>query len=1692
MIPLIKIRATYLKRKKGTLIFSYLLMPLIIIISIIIYMIKKDKSDPITMIEKQEFNYDSDFYLFGSSEQSNYSQISVYLRNTSLVVEDEKIGKALVKFINDKTKVSLKLYSNEDQLNNHSQSVIVLDYNEKKKKYKFTYKEKQIINQTIGFPFVPSLLSTEGTSNVFKYEFDKYQMTEIQNKNFFIYQSLLSSFLIEYENKSRSKDLHFNLGLNSYPPTVKTSLNYDILEQVLGYLITLQFSFIFLSFSIQMLEEKEQKLEKLLERQGISTKKYILSWLLNFLIVSLMANISCVLGATQILTSFMGIFFIDMILFNFAQFSLLFFIVSVSSNKKTGIILVNLLNFGSLIIGLVLVQGNTNKIIQSLFNIFPNANLLCSVKLIIKLQNLGKFSWDNIRLSYNGISCLDTFIMFIVEIIFYVFLSFFIKAYKDSGLSFFSFIKSIFTKVHREINIQSIDNEINELERNHEELNEINSSLKSQNHYLNIKNVTRKYDELIAVNNFSGEIFENEIFCLLGHNGAGKTTLIKMISGTEDPDNGDILLNGTSVITNKQYLYRNIGLCQQEDIFFDYLTVSEHLKFMVEIKGIKKDYEHINNLINKIGLKEKKDSFCKILSGGEKRKLCIALALIGDSQLVLLDEPTSGMDVMAKRALWDFLKEFKENKIIILTTHSLDEAEYLGDRIGIMSNGHFICSGTSSYLKTKYPCGFNLNLIVNPSVFNANHKQQLYNQLIKYEPNLAIKISSKGLFSINIQSNNKSIKEIFNIIENNKAEYGIEDYTVSSTSLEDVFLKLNHKITINDENDEKKEENNEIIEIEQRYSINKSSASFFSQLKAHTKRGFFSLWRNKGFSFLELLMGLFILYIYVIIYYSALGKQSQNILNLTQILENNDIFICEDNKDFFKSSYVYQDLSSINLKTIKNKNQNEKKEFIEEIYQNALGNIGKAGICITNINENKNNYEIINTEIPMQNPGYIMANSMLTVSAFLKKEYNIDAVIFDKIINLISTEKGMSQNEISVMISLCFGTTISLCIYLGTIIAEKIKERAKNIKHILYLSGSNMWSYWCGFYFVDIIKMLIFSSLAAPSIYFINNYATYIWINLIFLSFSSLFFTYCLSFLFEKEESGQKAMNFLLFFIIILVVIFVIIILALDLNIDYSFLLNSYNYTIIDFTPISSFVLSSIRLTFGYIVFKAMGNAAITDLDKINFPPLGTVYHPDHYIKTSLIVNSINCGIYFFLLILFESGIMGKSFNNLKVKFLIRESNITFSNEMMSEEFQINNTLEESPPLLENNERNYDSINEVNADNNNIINNNIINNNNMNNNNNNINPYVQNEINKINNDFDNRLTTKIIGLKKTYWQCCKKNVRAINNLYLGLEINEKFGLLGFNGSGKTTTFKSITKEILFDSGDIILFGYNNKTQFTKIRQAIGYCPQENPLFDYMKVKEILKFYLELKGVNESVQNICDNFGLGQYLETYCVNLSGGNKRKLSFAIALMCRPKILLLDEPSTGVDPESRRIMWKNIMELTKKTNLNMILSTHSMEEAEVLCDTVSWLKSGNFLSIGNPEQLKIKLSAGYKLHIKFIQLSQDQNIINEEIDDQFIQQISSNIKGLNNHYEFIKQKASIKPYLNELVNVIESIKDKCSEITLQKINKDLSFDFNIHVLKERQSLLFAQVLDMKNVNNLLSEISISMESLENILTKL
>ena len=200
---------------------------------------------------------------------------------------------------------------------------------------------------------------------------------------------------------------------------------------------------------------------------------------------------------------------------------------------------------------------------------------------------------------------------------------------------------------------------------------------------------------------------------------------------------------------------------------------------------------------------------------------------------------------------------------------------------------------------------------------------------------------------------------------------------------------------------------------------------------------------------------------------------------------------------------------------------------------------------------------------------------------------------------------------------------------------------------------------------------------------------------------------------------------------------------------------------------------------------------------------------------------------------------------------------------------------------------------------------------------------------------------------------------------MGLDKNEKFGLLGYNGSGKSTTFKAMTNEILIESGEIQMLNMNIKTEFEELRQIMGYCPQNNAIFDFLTVEEHFEFYSNLKDNKQNHKDILINYGLANYKKTFAKNLSGGNKRKLNFAIALMNKPSIILLDEPSTGVDPESRRIMWKHINEIPKQQqNFNMVLSTHSLEEAEILCDTVGWMKKGNFICIGNPEKLKLQFS--------------------------------------------------------------------------------------------------------------------------------
>ena len=453
---------------------------------------------------------------------------------------------------------------------------------------------------------------------------------------------------------------------------------------------------------------------------------------------------------------------------------------------------------------------------------------------------------------------------------------------------------------------------------------------------------------------------------------------------------------------------------------------------------------------------------------------------------------------------------------------------------------------------------------------------------------------------------------------------------------------------------------------------------------------------------------------------------------------------------------------------------------------------------------------------------------------------------------------------------------------------------------MLYLSGSDAWSCWVGFYIVDYLKLLIFNILLISPIYTCSGSATYFGLDMLAISISSLSFIYFISFFCVKDDDGAKIL-FLIVFGFLIIVTFLALALGNTIFKYISSFTETYTPNIFDLTPITSMGLSFVRIIISYALNK------IDDQEKSD----SDFDTPKEYLYTSYIAQIINFIIFILLLILAEKGLLQKLIHSIEL-CIFGNKEYVFGKIETSKEFESNYNM--SSPLLQNQNRENIQI-QMNS---NIINTKQKQINNMDNepsllinrNPSNIlnpleNPYVKKEISKLEGGKD--LTTRIEGLKKTFFSCrCKgSHVRAINNLYLGLEPNEKFGLLGFNGSGKTTSFRAITNELLIDAGSITLFGYNTKTQFEYVRIMIGYCPQINPLFDFMKVKEIVKFYSELKTCKESVESICEKFGLSKYLNTYTINLSGGNKRKLTFAIAMMNRPTLLLLDEPSTGVDPE-------------------------------------------------------------------------------------------------------------------------------------------------------------------------------------------
>lgn len=216
-----------------------------------------------------------------------------------------------------------------------------------------------------------------------------------------------------------------------------------------------------------------------------------------------------------------------------------------------------------------------------------------------------------------------------------------------------------------------------------------------------IRNLRKEYKKVTAVKDVSFTINDGEIISLLGMNGAGKTTIIKMLSCLTKPTSGEAFVYGKSVIKEPTEVKQLIGISPQENSAAAKLTVEENLRFMCGIYGIDKakTEENVERIIKQFSLEEYRDRLAGKLSGGWQKRLSIAMALITEPKILFLDEPTLGLDVMARRELWQIIENLKGKMTIIVTTHYLEESEHLADRIVIMKEGNVKALGTLEELK---------------------------------------------------------------------------------------------------------------------------------------------------------------------------------------------------------------------------------------------------------------------------------------------------------------------------------------------------------------------------------------------------------------------------------------------------------------------------------------------------------------------------------------------------------------------------------------------------------------------------------------------------------------------------------------------------------------------------------------------------------------------------------------------------------------------------------------------------------------------------------------------------------------------------------------------------------------------------------------------------------------------------------
>ncbi|XP_027547513.1 ATP-binding cassette sub-family A member 10-like [Neopelma chrysocephalum] len=1036
----------------------------------------------------------------------------------------------------------------------------------------------------------------------------------------------------------------------------------------------------------------------------------------------------------------------------------------------------------------------------------------------------------------------------------------------------------------------------------------------------NIKKVYKKKDKKTeALRGLSLNIYEGQITALLGHSGAGKTTLLNVLSGLTFPSEGSATIYNykLSKIGDREEIREMIGICPQFNTQFEVLTVKENLRTFAEIKGIKsKEVEReVQKILELLDIRNIQDTQAEKLSGGQKRKLSIGIAMLGNPQVLFLDEPTAGLDPLSRHQVWSLLREHRAGRVILFSTQFMDEADILADRKAFISHGRLKCVGSSLFLKKKWGICYHLRIHVSESCDLEN----VTSQVKRYLPNATFSGHSQYelRYKLPLENVNK-FPDLFSGLDS-CSEQGIINYGVSMTTLEDVFLKLEEEDTADQEDEHVL--GDEWAEAGPRGSDEAKPGSLLLSDAGKVTVDGLALWRQQVSAmawvhFLKLkssvknLRSILLLYVVFLLplvlqlslvaawqsvsvwelssarYFLPLGKKSY--LETTTLLVHNNT---GTGIDSFIHVLQSQDLT-VEITSEEN--------ITEELKHNGAIEVSREGqsyrftvLChLEAVNCFPVLVNIISNALlrTLNSTGHIRVWSHPFFSIYNPQYW--DYFISFYLVYMLLLFPGFPPH-----------------FAMGYTQDYKVGARAQ-----LRISGLFPSAYWCGQALVDIplCWILLFSMFGLQFAISTRTTGTIsiflLVIGTLGYGISIVLLIYLISF------TSRKGWNCDLWSFILIVVCFISFVISRVMDFTTDSRNSLYILSLlIPVYPLMGFVIHQL---FGEYFDTTSGNDALV-----------SVFAP--YVHSVAFI------------------------------FLLRYLELKYGRAVLREDpiFRISPRRESShqhPKELEEEDEDVKAEREA----------------------------VKNAIAAPSQEEKSVIIVsnlcKEYKIRKAGSVFKKKIKAATKNVSFCVKKGEVLGLLGPNGAGKSTAIKMITGETTLTAGQVLMKrGDGGAAPQDHGPAFLGYCPQENPLWPDLTVQEHLRVYAAVKGLRKgdaaaTVTRIVNALQLQDYLKKKARKLSAGITRKLCVAVCMLGNPSVLLLDEPSTGMDPNGQRCVWKTIRDALKTKESGAILTTHYMEEAEAVCDRVAIMVSGQLRCIGSIQYLKNKFGKGYLLEIK------------------------------------------------------------------------------------------------------------------------